>query len=83
MDRDIYLVGSVPLANAEEVFKTVAPLFGDRLKRIPDGETGGRLDWITWLEPVFSQNPALELTDDVFRVHETARAGRRYRLRSG
>ena len=73
MSHDIYLVGSVPLASAEDVFKTVAPLFGDRLKRIPDGETGKRLDWITWLEPVFSQNPALELSNDLFRLHETAR----------
>ena len=83
MSHDIYLVGSVPLASAEDVFKTVAPLFGDRLKRIPDGETGKRLDWITWLEPVFSQNPALELSDDVFRLHETARPIRRYGLRPG
>ena len=83
MSHDIYLVGSVPLASAEDVFKTVAPLFGDRLKRIPDGETGKRLDWITWLEPVFSQNPALELSEDVFRLHETAKPIRRYGLRPG
>ncbi len=83
MSHDIYLVGSVPLASAEDVFKTVAPLFGDRLKRIPDGETGKRLDWITWLEPVFSQNPALELSNDVFRLHETARPIQRYGLRPG
>jgi hypothetical protein len=83
MSRDIYLVGSVPLASAEDVFKTVAPLFGDRLKRIPDGETGKRLDWITWLEPVFSQNPAFELSDDIFRLHETAKPFRRHALRAG
>jgi len=83
MSRDVYLVGSVPLASAEDVFKTVAPLFGKRLKRIPDGETGKRLDWITWLEPVFSQNPALELSNDVFRLHETAKPIRRYGLRPG
>jgi hypothetical protein len=83
MSRDIYLVGSVPLASAEDVFKTAASVFGDRLKRIPDGETGKRLDWITWLEPVFSQNPALELSDDVFLLHETARPIRRYGVRPG
>src|SRR2546429_4529709 len=33
------LVGSVPLASAEVVFRTVAGEIGDRLRRIPDGET--------------------------------------------
>jgi hypothetical protein len=32
---------------------------------------------------VFSQNPALELSNDVFRLHETARPIRRYGLRPG
>src|SRR6478752_1154981 len=36
-----------------------------------------------WLEPVFSQNPALELSNDVFRLHETARPIQRYGLRPG
>jgi hypothetical protein len=83
MSHDIYLVGSVSLASAEDVFKTISQLFGRRIKRIPDGETGKRLDWITWLESVFSQNPALGLSDDVFRLHETAKPIRRYGLRPG
>jgi hypothetical protein len=81
--RDIYLVGSVPMANAEEVFATISAAFGSRIKRIPDGETGARGDWITWLEPVFSGNPALEKSDEVFRVHEGATGRRRYRLKPG
>jgi hypothetical protein len=47
--RDIYLVGSVPLENAEQVFEKISAAFGPRIKRIPDGETGERADWITWL----------------------------------
>ena len=34
---------------------------GDRLKRIPDGETGPRSDWILWQYPVFSALPQFEV----------------------
>jgi hypothetical protein len=81
--RNVHLVGSVPLGDAADVFKTVSAALGPRLKRIPDGETGARSDWITWLEPVFAQNPALELSDDVFRLHAAAPPRQRYRLKPG
>jgi hypothetical protein len=83
MSHDVYLVGSVPMANAEAVFRTVSAAFGAKLKRIPDGETGERSDWITWLRPVFADNPAFELSDEIFRLHETAPPIQRYRLRPG
>jgi hypothetical protein len=50
MPRDVHLVGSVPMASAREVFETVGRALGPRLKRIPDGETGERADWITWAD---------------------------------
>src|SRR6476620_1972081 len=81
--RQVHLVGSVPLHNAREVFATVSGVLGSRLKRIPDGETGERSDWITWLEPVFADNPALEKSDELFRVHATGTARIRYRLKPG
>jgi len=81
--RHVHLVGSVPLRNAREVFTTVSGMLGRRLKRIPDGETGERSDWITWLEPAFAENPALEKSNELFRVHATGTARIRYRLRSG
>jgi hypothetical protein len=56
----VHLVGSVPLGGAEEVFRTVAAVLGDRLRRIPDGETGPRSDWIGWQYPVFSSQPQFE-----------------------
>ncbi|HET9492342.1 MAG TPA: class I SAM-dependent methyltransferase [Methylomirabilota bacterium] len=56
-----HLVGSVPLASAEAVFRTVAAAIGDRLRRIPDGETGPRSDWIVWQLPVFTSHPQLEV----------------------
>jgi len=83
MSHDVYLVGSVPLGNAEQVFRTVSAALGSKLKRVPDGETGERSDWITWLRPVFSENPAFELSDEIFRLHETAPPVRRYKLRPG
>ena len=81
--RHVHLVGSVPLASAQDVFATVSAALGDRLKRIPDGETGDRGDWITWLEPAFANNPALEKSDELFRIHATGTARIRYRLKPG
>ncbi len=80
--RNVHLVGSVPLPDAAAVFETVGAALGDRLKRIPDGETGARIDWITWLEPVFSKNPLFEPAE-TFRLHETAPQRQRYRLKPG
>jgi hypothetical protein len=56
-----HLVGSVPLANAEEVFRTASSILGDRLHRIPDGETGVRTNWIGWQVAFFEKNSAFEL----------------------
>ncbi len=81
--RNIHLVGSVPLADAQDVFVTVSAALGPYLLRIPDGETGERSDWIAHLEPIFASHPALEKSDEVFRLHATAPGRVRYRLRPG
>ncbi len=57
----VHLVGSVPLASAEEVFRLAADVLGRHLRRIPDGETGPRSDWIVWQYPVFSSLPQFEV----------------------
>lgn len=59
------LVGSMPLANSEAVFRFVGEHLGDHLKRMPDGETGERINWAQWQHNVFSAVPALtsELSD--------------------
>ncbi len=57
----VHLVGSVPLRSAEDVFRAAAASLGDRLRRIPDGETGPRSDWILWQYPVFSSQPQFEV----------------------
>ena len=81
--RNVHLVGSVPLANAHDVFVAVSAALGPRLLRIPDGETGERSDWIAHLEPIFADHPALEKSDEVFRLHSSAPGRTRYRLRPG
>ena len=69
MPRNVYLVGSVPMASAADVFEQVSAALDPRIKRLPDGETGPRGDWITWLEPVFADNPAFQKSCEFFRVH--------------
>src|SRR5262245_809954 len=83
MSTSVHVVGSVPLASAGDVFETVGAALGPYLKRVPDGETGERLDWITWLEPIFAQHPAFEPSPEKFQVHSGAALHTRYRLRPG
>src|ERR1700716_3592893 len=59
--RGVHLVGSVPLASAGEVFRSVAGALSDHVRRIPDGETGPRSDWIVWQYPVLSSRPPFEV----------------------
>jgi hypothetical protein len=83
MARDIYLVGSVPMADPTEVFEKVSAALGPRIKRLPDGETGARSDWITWLEPVFAEHPAFVKSGEFFRVHVSGTGRERYTLKPG
>jgi hypothetical protein len=55
-----HLVGSVPLPDANAVFRSVAATLGPSLARIPDGETGVRKDWIAWQYAVLVATPGLE-----------------------
>ena len=57
----VHLVGSVPLRSADEVFRMLAERLGDRVRRLPDGETGPRADWIVWQYPVLSSRPQFEV----------------------
>lgn len=49
-----HLNGSVPLKDAEAVFRAVGSTLGDRVRRVPDGETGVRTNWIGFQSPVFA-----------------------------
>jgi hypothetical protein len=57
---DILFVGSLPLADAEVAFRTIATTLGHRVSRITDGETGSRLNWIEWQAPVFDAHPMFQ-----------------------
>ena len=53
----VHFVGSIPLPDAETVFRTLAAATGPHLKRLPDGETGIRKTWIRFLQQVLADNP--------------------------
>ena len=59
--KGAHLVGSVPLPDAESVFRACAEHLGDRLHRVTDGETGPRLDWIVWQLHRFMADPQFEV----------------------
>jgi hypothetical protein len=61
MPRAVHLVGSVPLANSEAVFRATAQILGPRIKRMPDGETGARGDWVQWLSHLLRSHPQFDL----------------------
>jgi hypothetical protein len=61
----IHFVGSIPLPDAETVFRTLAESAGSNLRRLPDGETGIRKTWIRFPQQVLADNPAIEVATDV------------------
>ena len=77
LPRGAVLVGSVNLPDAETVFRTASAALGDRLLRMPDGETGERLGWISWQAPAFQRVPQL------VEVHDNEDRDGRFRLMPG
>jgi len=55
----VHFVGSVALDTPEEVFAAIGQHCGPFLRRVPDGEPGGRRLWISWQIPVLRANPLL------------------------
>ena len=55
----VHFVGSVALDTPEEVFAAIGKQCGPYLKRVPDGEPGGRRLWISWQIPLLRANPSL------------------------
>src|SRR6478752_7406166 len=60
----VHLVGSIPLASEEEVFATVGPALGAQPKRIPDGETGERQEWVSFQLGVLGQLEEFEMIEN-------------------
>jgi hypothetical protein len=64
MQRDVLLVGSVGLSNAEEVFRTAGGILGTTAPRYTDGETGNaRSVWVQCQIPFLLNNAALEMVE--------------------
>jgi len=55
----VHLVGSIGLNSVDDVFRTVGPMLGRRLRRIPDGEPGPRRLWASFQYPVLRASPYL------------------------
>lgn len=63
MSAAVHLVGSIALPRVPEVFKTVGAVLGNAVRRIPDGEPGGRRCWISWQYPLLRASTYLEPAD--------------------
>jgi hypothetical protein len=60
-----HLVGSIPLHDAESVFRLLSRELGPYLARMPDGETGIRQSWIRFLQAALAAHPAIEVATDL------------------
>lgn len=61
MTTGVHLVGSIGLDTVDDVFLTAGKLLGPYLKRVPDGEPGGRRLWTSWQYPLLRANPFLKV----------------------
>jgi hypothetical protein len=80
--RPVLLLGSVPLASARNVFEAVAASLGDLVRRIPDGETGPRWNWIVWQSDVIRATEGFE-TGGTRQVPGVGRTFDLQRLKTG
>ena len=58
--RSVHLVGAVGLDSVPETYETLGKILGDRMRRVPDGEPGGRRMWIAWQFPLLRASPYLQ-----------------------
>lgn len=61
----LHFVGSVPMQNAEEVFRQLGATVGDFASRLPDGETAERSRWIYFQREMLAEHPAMEIDPTV------------------
>lgn len=79
MRGGIHLVGSVPRGGPEEVMRLLSTQLGDRLRRLPDGETGERVLFAGWQAATFERHPDFE----AHKLRAPFQPVRRYRIRPG
>jgi hypothetical protein len=61
--RGAHLVGSIPLEDNEAVFRFVGNYMAGYVRRIPDGETGERKNWIDFQSARLHDSPQLREID--------------------
>ena len=61
----VHFVGSLPLADAETAFRKIGAEMGSHVRRIPDGETGRRKAWISFVKNILMEHPDMETDPDV------------------
>jgi hypothetical protein len=61
----LHLIGSIPLDNSEQVFRTLSKELGPYLKRMPDGETGERSRWVYFQGQMLRAHPDMEIDPTV------------------
>jgi len=81
LPKGVLILGSVPLKNAEEVFRTFGKVLGSRLVSLPDGETGDRLSWLGHQRARLDHHPQLERLGS--EEQEGRGTGTRYRIKGG
>ena len=57
----VHMVGSLPFNDAANAFRTISEKLGHCMERIPDGETGRRSRWISFINDQLKENPDLEV----------------------
>src|SRR3974390_633057 len=67
----VHLVGSIGLDTVEEVYRMVGKHLGRRVRRVPDGEPGGRRLWIRWNCPFLRASPFLKIDSEAARGKST------------
>ena len=60
LPKHVHLVGAIGLDTVPETYETLGRVLGERLRRVPDGEPGGRRMWIAWQFPLLRANPYLQ-----------------------
>lgn len=60
-----HFVGGIPLEDAESVFRRLGAEMGSHVKRIPDGETGRRRMWISFVKDTLIENPDFVVDEDI------------------
>lgn len=61
----LHLIGSIPLATSEEVFRMLSKELGSYLRCMPDGETGERSRWVYFQGQMLRAHPDMEIDPTV------------------